>query len=272
MVGTQGTSQSKFIPQENAVIRPISPEQLLANRLNARKSTGPRTEEGKSNARFNARRHGLTGQFYCMSEADEQAYQTFETNLLTDLKPVGYYETQIAISITQDHWRLNRSRATEFNLYARGHDQRADSTDAPTANMHAASTMADTCRDENRVFANIALYETRIHRMIAKNRNELKELQAERKAAQAKAREAAESLLRFDNFIDEHAPATQTDAPTGAPPETAIEIDGFVFSRVEILAGIQHARRLKGARECAMYDWDPEAIDTDRLADFRKVA
>ena len=165
----------------------ISDAQLRANQRNAQKSTGPRTEAGKANARFNARRHGLTGQFYCMSAQDQDAYQTFETNLLQNLKPVGNYENQIAISIIQDHWRLNRSRATEFNLYGRGHDQRADAVEASNENTHAASTMAETCRDDNRIFANIALYETRIHRIIVKNEARLAELQAERKTIDRKS-------------------------------------------------------------------------------------
>ena len=38
-------------------------QQLRANQENARHSTGSRTEEGKARARYNARRHGLTGQF-----------------------------------------------------------------------------------------------------------------------------------------------------------------------------------------------------------------
>src|ERR1700709_2446942 len=90
---------------------------VLANLLNAQKSTGPRTEEGKNNAKFNARRHGLTGQFYCMSEGDEKAYLSFQTNLLSELNPTGHYESQLAISITQDQWRLNRSRGVEFNAF-----------------------------------------------------------------------------------------------------------------------------------------------------------
>ena len=36
-----------------------SPARLAANRLNAQKSTGPRTEEGKSRSRANALKHGL---------------------------------------------------------------------------------------------------------------------------------------------------------------------------------------------------------------------
>ncbi|MCU1328765.1 MAG: hypothetical protein JWN34_4135 [Bryobacterales bacterium] len=99
----------------------ISEMQLMANQANAQKSTGPRTDEGKATARFNARRHGLTGQFYCMSEGDEAAYRVFESNLLADLKPVGAYESQLAISVIQDQWRLNRSRGVEFNAFAQGH-------------------------------------------------------------------------------------------------------------------------------------------------------
>src|SRR4051812_17505030 len=178
----------------------ISTAQLAANQANARKSTGPRTEEGKAKARYNARRHGLTGQFYCMSAQDEDAYQTFEANLLQDLKPVGHYEHQIAISIIQDYWRLNRSRATEHNLYGRGHDERAESVEAPSENTHAAAIMADTCRDDNRVFANIALYETRIHRMIVKNEKRLEEVQAERKAREKAAFEEAQLLVQCADF------------------------------------------------------------------------
>ena len=37
----------------------VTEKQILANRKNARSSTGPRTVAGKTRARMNARRHGL---------------------------------------------------------------------------------------------------------------------------------------------------------------------------------------------------------------------
>ena len=66
---------------------PISEARLLANIRNAKLSTGPVTEAGKSKSRMNALRHGLTGQFYVMNEADGLAYAEFERGILSDLAP-----------------------------------------------------------------------------------------------------------------------------------------------------------------------------------------
>jgi hypothetical protein len=247
----------------------ISPAQLEANRANAQKSTGPKTEEGKANARFNARRHGLTGQFYCMSAQDEDAYLTFESDLLKTLKPAGAYENQIAISIIQDHWRLNRSRATEFNLYGRGHDQRADAVEAPSENTHAAATMAETCRDDNRLFANIALYETRIHRMIVKNEKRLAELQTERKAIEKAAFHEAEILIRYADL-------------TGATPDDVglleandgedVLVNGFVLSISQIRYKIRQDQHLANAKACADLGWNPNHPTIKRYIEELKAA
>ena len=47
-----------------------SQKQIDANRLNAQKSTGPTSEEGKNKSRLNAKRDGLTGQVITLSEDD----------------------------------------------------------------------------------------------------------------------------------------------------------------------------------------------------------
>ena len=127
----------------------VSNSQLLANIANAMLSTGPRTEEGKAKARYNARRHGLTGQFYVMDEADRLAYNEHEVQMLAVLNPADYYERQLAVALAQDHWRINRVKGIEFNSYGIGHHEHAADSHADTAETETAITQAQTWRADN---------------------------------------------------------------------------------------------------------------------------
>ena len=65
-----------------------SESQINANRANAKKSTGPRTIEGKNIARFNATRHGVTGQIFALIPADEKKFNALEEGFMRDRKSV----------------------------------------------------------------------------------------------------------------------------------------------------------------------------------------
>ena len=52
--------------------------QFAANRRNALRSTGPRTESGKQQSRLNAVRHGLTAETVVGSLEDAEDYKAFE--------------------------------------------------------------------------------------------------------------------------------------------------------------------------------------------------
>ena len=57
----QGPRTKDHYPREIQMTT-ISPQKMAANRRNAQKSTGPRSAAGKSRARFNALKHGVTAQ------------------------------------------------------------------------------------------------------------------------------------------------------------------------------------------------------------------
>ena len=59
-------------------------KQIEANRLNALKSTGPRTEVGKQRSRRNAWRHGLTAETVISALDNAADYQAFEASIALD--------------------------------------------------------------------------------------------------------------------------------------------------------------------------------------------
>ena len=58
--------------------------QIEANRRNALKSTGPRTEAGKEISRRNAVRHGLTAETIITALEDAEDYRAFEAAITAD--------------------------------------------------------------------------------------------------------------------------------------------------------------------------------------------
>jgi len=95
-----------------------SQKQLEANRLNATKSTGPRTEAGKQKSRLNATTHGLRSSLpqSIVPAEDQEAYATFETAMLDDLNPQGALESLLAQRLSLLAWKLHRCTAAEAAL------------------------------------------------------------------------------------------------------------------------------------------------------------
>ena len=61
--------------------------QIYANRRNARKSTGPITQEGRERSRCNAARHGLTAETVIAALEDAEDYKAFEAAVIADYDP-----------------------------------------------------------------------------------------------------------------------------------------------------------------------------------------
>ena len=66
-----------------------TPAQITANRINAQRSTGPKSVEGKEAARRNALKHGLTGGGVVISGEDEHAVAIRVAALEAQLVPEG---------------------------------------------------------------------------------------------------------------------------------------------------------------------------------------
>src|SRR5215211_4571163 len=95
-----------------------SDKQADANRRNARKSTGPKTPEGKAAVRRNALKHGLLSQEVLLPGEDEAALRGLDERLRTELQPVRELEGLLVDRIVAAHWRLRRLGRVEAGIFA----------------------------------------------------------------------------------------------------------------------------------------------------------
>lgn len=161
-----------------------SERQLAANRANSSKSTGPNTESGKAAISQNALRHGLTAQIAVLPSEDRAAHEIFCHALIADLAPATGLELNLAQSVADDMWRLNRARALEKNIFAVGlREAEADTDPDPDHDpaMQIALAGARTFMNHAGKFGLLTLYEQRISRTMYKNLALLRQMQAERK-------------------------------------------------------------------------------------------
>src|ERR1700758_3921591 len=102
--------------------------QIEANRRNALKSTGPKTEAGKQVSRCNAVRHGLTGETVISALEDAQDYKAFEAAITADYDAQSAVERELVLRLASLLWRLRRATAIESGLFEMGAEHLADPT------------------------------------------------------------------------------------------------------------------------------------------------
>ena len=87
--------------------------QINANRLNAKSSTGPRTDQGKSTAAYNAVKSGLFAKRDFVRPADRPLWHSFRDAILARLQPADALEQVHADEIVSASWRLRLCAARE---------------------------------------------------------------------------------------------------------------------------------------------------------------
>jgi hypothetical protein len=92
--------------------------QIEANRRNALKSTGPKTEAGKEQSRCNAYRHGLTAETVITCLDDLEDYKVFEATIIADYEPETAVERELVLRLASLLWRSRRAILIESGLFA----------------------------------------------------------------------------------------------------------------------------------------------------------
>jgi hypothetical protein len=179
-----------------------TPAQYAANRLNAQKSQGPTTPQGRARSKMNALRHGLTARVVVLPSEDMDAYNAFSKEIVDSLDPQTPVERQFAQTVADNQWRINRIRSIEDGMLGMGHFEPAGDFDCPTPEIHSAMTAARAFRDDSKSFVNLSIYEQRLHRSMKESLRQLRELQTERRDREKTEMDDAIRLLKTQQMKD----------------------------------------------------------------------
>ena len=158
-------------------------KQIDANRRNARKSTGPKTPEGKRKVAANALRHGLTAATATLPGEDESHFDNFCDELRAEHQPHGPTEEILFQQLAHAAWRLRRCREIETGFFEirlvdlRG-AMKSQYTNLKPHTRYAYVFRQDTADDN--VLNNLSRYEARAERAFYRALHELQRLQATR--------------------------------------------------------------------------------------------
>lgn len=166
-------------------------KQITANRLNAQKSTGPRTEEGRAAVRLNAVRHGLCAETIVLPGEDKAEFQALFDDLEATHKPANRSEVILVRQMAMAAWRLDRAWHVEGALYAYELDASAGMRDKYHGGLDHHGKLAYMVRDSSNgaTLSNLARYEAHLQRCYRQALRDLTRLQAARKAEEARQSE-----------------------------------------------------------------------------------
>lgn len=192
-----------------------------------------------------ALKHGLTGaRIYFETKEEFDAFDNLRDALLADLAPSGDIETNLALQIVNDRYRLERAATIENIIFFEG---------CPENPMSQQFKLGEIWQKESKNLALLSLYESRIQRRFEKNMALLEHLQTNRQASlQAAIAEAVAIQDAAQPAAEAQAEAAQAGETAAATdPETAaadtaapFRTRNFDFSKAEIAVLLARHRLL----------------------------
>ncbi len=174
--------------------------QILANRRNAQKSTGPRSRQGKAAVSQNAVQHGLSARQAIITSESQAEFDLYREQMLAELAPASPIESMLAERIVGLSWRLKRvyiiqnqvinalksnntssplAKLTQ-SLFFKNHDQSQAASSDSSPDL-ALGRMAIKDFSNARVLDRLLMYERRIEHSLYKTIFELQRLNLIRK-------------------------------------------------------------------------------------------
>src|SRR3954464_7989452 len=183
-----------------------TPAQISANRANSQKSTGPRTDAGKSASRFNALQHGLDAKSVIIPGEDPAEYDALAAGYRDEFRPASPSETFLVDAMIRADWSKRRLQPMETELY------RTLMTENPGSTLVAAVLGGSpAAKLLTRIQRQIVAFERAWYRAY----DQLRRARLDAQAAESQA---------FEAFLDSACPVSRP-VQLGSFPENPSSVD-----------------------------------------------
>jgi hypothetical protein len=121
-------------------------KQIEANRANARRSTGPRTPEGKAVASRNAVRHELWSRAYVLESECTARFETLVDSFYAEYQPTTATEAALVQAMATARWRMLRLSNLEVSAIDHAYADGDTALPVPVRTLLAYRNAADSGR------------------------------------------------------------------------------------------------------------------------------
>jgi hypothetical protein len=94
----------------------ISQRKIEANRRNAKKSTGPKTEEGKVRSAMNSIKYGIYSDKYLIKDESYEEFDNYRRKILKCLNPTNPVLFDMATHVVSNGWEYQRCTLLESKI------------------------------------------------------------------------------------------------------------------------------------------------------------
>ena len=228
--------------------------QIKANGNNAKKSTGPRTKEGKARVAKNALKHGLLARDTVLPGEDPADFDRQLSALEADIQPANSLEFELVRQIADAQWRMRRLTRLETGFLAaavddqRRHLEKRRPDELRPGYDGETLLLGSAMLDRTQAFVHLARYDGHLSRRFFRAVKQLADLRRdESKARQARSSAGSHTHVDPDPYRGRYVPA-QAPPPIDTPSPTAGRIGFRVSSESAPQPGLRQTTKQTQSR------------------------
>ncbi len=197
-------------------------KQIKANRENAKKSTGPRTNRGKTRTSKNALKHGLLAQDAVLPGEDPAEFDQHLTSFEDTYLPRNRVEKEIVRQIADVVWRMERLSRIETAVIAAGMENSRrfnhDTGPMPEDREERTNILGWAMLTRTKLLNNLARYDGHLGRRFYRGVELMIDIRREeRKDREARETREAQPGYNIDPPPGRYAPTPIPDSPSDPP-------------------------------------------------------